>query len=267
MKKGILLPMDLFAVVSDRLQNSGEPHRRKESAPLRSPGGNRFSQTLGRTLEWEGTAAPPDELANLLTHGLGFLLSIGGALALMQLAMSRGDQAALVASAIYSATLVGLYGASTLSHAFFSLHWRGFFQTLDQACIFLLISGSFTPFAIFYLQESWWPLLLVASWVLALVGAAAVLWMRYLSRKMQIVYLLLGWLPVISLKVIVDATSSAVVAWLVAGGLFYSVGTLFLRVDKQYRYFHAIWHAFVIAGSASHYVAVWLVVAGVPGAA
>jgi hemolysin III len=131
---------------------------------------------------------------------------------------------------------------------------------LDQVCIYLLIAGSFTPIAVVFLWHQWWPALLLAMWILAILGVLLVLRMRELTPTAQITYGLLGWLPVISLKTLFDTAPFAVFAWLVAGGLFYSTGTIFLRFDHRVRYLHALWHTFVIAGSTCHYVAILLVV-------
>src|SRR3974377_884143 len=98
---------------------------------------------------------------------------------------------------------MGLYAASTLSHSFHDLAWRRFFRTLDQACIFLLIAGSFTPFAVAWLDRGWsFPILLAAMWTLAILGVGLVLRVRTLTPGAQRVYLILGWLPAISLKAV-----------------------------------------------------------------
>lgn len=199
---------------------------------------------------------PEDELANLLTHGGGFLLTLPAAALLMGVVVPGHPPRTVAACGVYCATLVGLYGASALSHLFHDLAWRRFFRTLDQACIFLLIAGSFTPIAMTWLRDGWWPLLLEAMWVLAFGGVGLVLWMRNLTPIARISYGILGWLPALSLKRLFEAAPPETLAWFVAGGLFYSVGTLFLKFDRRVRYFHALWHAFVIAGSACHYLAI-----------
>ncbi len=203
---------------------------------------------------------PVDEMANLITHGLGFLLSIAGSVVLMISVSKNHQMRNIIACGIYCCTLMGLYAASTLSHAFYDLAWRRFFRTVDQACIFLLIAGSITPIAVVFLWEGWWPMFLVAMWSFALFGVLVVLRKRYLTSAAQMTYGILGWLPIITLKTLFDAAPFAVFAWILAGGMFYSVGSLFLRFDSQIRYFHALWHLFVIAGSTAHYIAILLVV-------
>lgn len=201
-----------------------------------------------------------DEHANFVTHGFGLLLAVLGSAVLMELV--RDNHRDLVfGCAIYCFSLVGLYAASTLSHAFYDVRWRRFFRCLDQAFIFILIAGSFTPVAAEYLRDGWWPLLILAMWALALTGVAAVMWKGHLTAAAQTTYLLLGWLPVIALKTIVEAAPGEILFWILGGGLFYTVGTLFLWNDHRVRYLHALWHAFVVAGSACHFIAILLLVA------
>ena len=203
---------------------------------------------------------PVDEHANLITHALGFLLSVAASAVLMTLVVNDHQAIIIVACGIYCCSLMGLYAASTFSHMFYDLTWRQFFRTLDQVCIYLLIAGSFTPFAVIFLWHRWWPALLMVMWVLAIFGVLLVIRMRDLTPTAKITYGILGWLPVISLKTLFDAAPLEIFVWIVAGGLFYSVGSVFLRFDQHVRYFHALWHTFVIAGSICHYIAILLVV-------
>lgn len=203
---------------------------------------------------------PVDEHANLITHALGLILSISASLVLMSLVVNQQPTTIITACGVYCCSLVGLYAASTFSHLFYDLAWRRFFRTLDQVCIYLLIAGSFTPFAVVFLWHRWWPALLAVMWALALFGVFLVLRMRNLTPSAKITYGILGWLPVISLKALFDAAPFEVLAWIVVGGFFYSAGAVFLRFDQHVRYFHAPWHAFVIAGSICHYIAILLVV-------
>jgi hemolysin III len=202
---------------------------------------------------------PVDEHANLITHGLGFLLSLPASAVLMTLAVNDHQPINIAACGIYCCSLIGLYAASACSHMFYDLAWRRFFRTLDQACIYLLIAGSFTPIAVVFLWHGWWPALLAVMWILAIFGVLLVLRLRDLTPTAQITFGILGWLPVVSLKTLFDAAPLELLVWIVAGGLFYSVGSVFLRFDQHVRYFHALWHTFVIAGSTCHYMAILLV--------
>jgi hemolysin III len=195
---------------------------------------------------------PTDEHANLITHALGFFLSVVASAVLMALVITDHTARNVIACGTYCLSLMGLYAASTLSHLFHDLARRRFYRTLDQACIYLLIAGSFTPVAV----EFQWPLLLSAMWILAIFGVVLVLWMGNLTGAAKITYGILGWLPVLSLKAMIDAMPPEMLLWTIAGGLFYSVGTVFLRFDRHVRYLHALWHTFVIAGSTCHYIAI-----------
>lgn len=201
---------------------------------------------------------PVDEFANFLTHGLGFLLSLGASAVLMTAVVNNHGKLRIIACSIYCFTLVGLYAASTLSHTFYDLAWRRFFRTLDQIFIYLLIAGAFTPVAVVYLWHQWWPLLLIAMWILAILGVQLVIRMRNLTPLAMLTYGVIGWLPAISLKVLFDNAPFEILVWIVAGGLFYSVGTIFLCIERFGRYIHALWHTFVIAGSTCHYFAILL---------
>jgi len=203
-----------------------------------------------------GECRPDDEHANLLTHGLGLLLSLAASFLLMLVIVRQRDMLEIVSCAIYCSSLVALYAASTLSHLFTDLAWRRFFRMIDQACIFLLIAGSFTPVAVLCLWHGWWPLLLVTMWGFALLGVLTVVHFVNLPSLARISYGILGWLPVISLKALFDAEPFSIVIWFVAGGACYSIGTLFLQYDERVCYLHAVWHIFVIAGSTCHYVAI-----------
>lgn len=203
-----------------------------------------------------GEIRPVDEFANFLTHGFGFLLSVAGAVVLINKAAQHSDFWMSTACVVYCITLVGLYLASTLSHAFYDCLTRRYFRTLDQACIFLLISGSYTPFAATYLRDGFWPLLTIAMWGIALTGAWLAFYWGYLSASAQKLYVLIGWLPAISLPTIVHSASPETVTWIVTGGILYTVGTLFLWYDRHVRYFHATWHVSVIGASIAHYLAI-----------
>jgi hemolysin III len=197
-----------------------------------------------------------EEFANCLTHALGFALSLVGTVALLNVTARYGDTLQMVGVSVYGATLLALYAASTLSHSFERPPIRHFFRTMDQVCIFLLIAGTFTPISLTYMREGWWWALLISIWGLALAGIFVKIFLTKLQTVTVAAYVLLGWMPTIAIKPIVEAMPAAALWWMLAGGIFYTLGTLFLMRDERVPYFHAIWHLFVIAGSACHYVAV-----------
>lgn len=207
-----------------------------------------------------GVQRPVDEMANIVTHGIGFLLSIAAAVYLMQSVADRSF-GLTIACAIYVFTLLMAYGSSTLSHVFYDLEWRRRFRALDQASIFLLIAGTCTPLGVMYLSHGAWPWLLVCMWMLAAAGIARVIQVRDLSRIDKSLYGLMGFLPIIGLKEMSRLSPGIVVLWVIVGGVCYSLGTVFLAQSARVRYAHAVWHLLVMAGSACHYRAITLMVA------
>jgi hemolysin III len=130
---------------------------------------------------------------------------------------------------------------------------------LDQGCIYLLIAGTFTPLALVYLRGGWWWLLMAAMWCVAIVGfASKVLLAHRIEAVSTAAYVCMGWMPVVAAKPMIAIVPAGCLWLMAAGGLCYTVGTLFLTFDRKALYLHAIWHIFVIAGSAAHYFAILL---------
>ncbi len=207
----------------------------------------------------------PSETANQWTHGLGFVLSLGAAAVMVNAVWSQPDMLRTAGCLIYLATLVGLYAASTLSHSFEDPARRSFYRTLDQVCIFLLAAGSFTPFAMTHLRGGWGWGVFLAMWGLACVGIVVRL-LRGEGAVAFLFYVLLGWMPVLTLGRVFDLGGSHGLALVIGGGLAYTGGLWFLVNDGRHRYLHAAWHLCTITGSACHflflqwYVAEWPVV-------
>jgi hemolysin III len=201
-----------------------------------------------------------EEIANSVIHGIGTVLSIAGMAVLVTLAVLSGDPFKLAASIVYGTTLVLEYAASTLYHAFPMPRAKHVFKILDHVGIYLLIAGSYTPFCLVTLQgEGGW-LLFGAVWGLAGVGIAAEAFWPYRPRWLSAaVYLGLGWMVVLAIRPITEALDPAGLWLLVAGGLAYTVGTIFY-VLKRIKYMHAVWHVFVLAGSILHYLAILIFV-------
>jgi hemolysin III len=127
---------------------------------------------------------------------------------------------------------------------------------MDQVCIFLLIAGSFTPFGLTYLRDGWMLGILFVMWGLAFFGVFFKVAYSQLDNVSTSTYVVMGWLPIVAIEQIVTRFPGMALAWIVAGGLCYTIGTWFLTYDYKARYFHAVWHLLVIAGSACHYIAV-----------
>ncbi len=204
---------------------------------------------------------PQGERANAFTHALGLLLSILGGIWLMDNALVHSQQASILGCGIFSLALSAVYGASTLSHSFSRPKWRHFFRTLDQAFIYLLIVGTYTPFSLAYLRTTGWLLFLGLMWSIALVGfLSKILFSHRVDAVAVWIYLLLGWMPAIPALTTIGMVPAGALGWILAGGLCYTAGTVFLVYDKKWFHFHAVWHLFVIAGSTCHYLGVlWYV--------
>ena len=203
----------------------------------------------------------PGERFNGISHLIGAALALAGLAVLVVNAARQADAWKIVSFSLYGATLFALYGFSTLYH---SLRGRAkaIFRRLDHLAIYLLIAGTYTPFALVTLRGGWGWSLFGVIWGLAIVGMA----LEYLPRQGPrilpvVIYLLMGWLALIALRPLMQALAPAGLAWLLAGGLFYTVGVLFYALDARLRHAHGVWHLFVLAGSISHYFAVLFYVA------
>lgn len=196
------------------------------------------------------------EKFNALTHLVGALLALAGTIALIVLAALDGDPWKVVSVSIYGVTLVLLYSFST---AFHSVRGRAkkILQKLDHHSIYLLIAGSYTPFCLVTLRGPWGWSLLGVVWGLALFGSLQELRPKRATRMLSLViYIVMGWVALVALVPLLKVLGPAGFAWVAAGGLFYTVGITFYVLDTRLTHAHGIWHLFVIAGSAAHYVAI-----------
>jgi hemolysin III len=207
------------------------------------------------TIDWYRLDA--EEVVNAVTHGIGLALSVCGAVVMVANVMAHGDAWRVASCGIYLASLVAVYAMSTLSHSFAAPRIRSFFRRLDQGFIYFLIVATYTPFSLVYLRTWPWWCLLGVMWSVALWGFfSKVLFAHRVEAVSVWPCIVLGWLPVIAAPSLLHVLSPAVLWWMLGGGLLYSLGTLFLIHDNRIRHFHAIWHLFVIGGSACHFVAI-----------
>lgn len=202
-----------------------------------------------------------DERVNAATHGAGFIVSIVGAV-VMAIGVFANGNARLVASCgVYLASLLAVYAASTLSHHSSSARWKSFFRRLDQGCIYLLIVATYTPFSLTYLRGGLWLTLLIAMWSVAIIGFIGKLFFAHRVEVVSVAsYVFLGWMPIIAIPVLWRSAPTGAIGAIIAGGLCYTIGTLFLIYDERVRHFHAVWHLCVIAGSAFHFVGILIFV-------
>ena len=209
---------------------------------------------MSRSIEFTISERPiSEETANQLTHGFGFLLSIVGAVVLMIATNASKDVMQITGCYYYAFSLVALYGASTLSHSFERPDLRRFFRMLDQICIFLFIAFSFSCFGMVHLRDGNWWTLLAVIWILTFVGIGFRLF-RQDHTISTFCYVMLGWLPILAIGKIAEVSSVPGLALIIAGGLSYMLGTVFLAADEKHPYFHAIWHLLVIVGSICHFL-------------
>ena len=201
------------------------------------------------------------ERFNGLSHLVGARLATLGAVLLVVIAARMGDPWKIVSFSIYGAMLISLYVASTLYH---SLRGRAkaIWQKFDHCSIYLLIAGSYTPFALVSLRGAWGWTLLGAVWTLAVVGIVQeVVWARGARVTSLVIDLLMGWLALAVIATLWVARTPSGCAWLAAGGLFYTVGIIFYLADQRIRHGHGLWHLFVLGGSSCHFITVLFFVA------
>lgn len=201
-----------------------------------------------------------EELANAVTHGLGLVLSVLGWIGLLVLASVAGDGWDLAASAVFGGTMVFLYATSTLYHSVGTSRLKRTLRIVDHVAIFLLIAGTYTPFAVLLLRNGWGWTVLALIWGLALAGLLFKLVSTHRFHPAATsLYLLMGWLGVLFVEPMSAALPVGGLLLIAAGGLAYTGGVVFYGWHSL-RYSHAIWHVFVLVGSICHYVAVVLYV-------
>jgi hemolysin III len=200
--------------------------------------------------------APAEETANAIVHGLGAALSVAALVVLVVTASVRGSAWQIVACSIYGASLVLLYMCSTLYHALPEGRAKRVFLVMDHCAIYVLIAGTYTPFTLVTMRGGWGWSIFGVVWGLA---AAGIVYQCFLVGRMPIlstaIYILMGWSIIIALGPLLGALPWLGFLWLLAGGLAYTLGVIFFAL--KFRYSHAIWHAFVLAGSIFQFVAVY----------
>jgi hemolysin III len=199
---------------------------------------------------------PTGERFNILSHLGGTLLAFAGLITLVVYASEDGNFWQLLSFSIYGSTLLLLYLCSTLYHAL-SGRAKAVFQRLDHCAIYLLIAGSYTPFALVTLHGRLGWALFAVNWFLAIVGIAQELLIGHRTRLYSLlIYVVMGWLIIFAAVPLVNNLATAGLIWLVAGGLAYSGGIYFYLNDERIRHGHGIWHLFVLAGSICQFISI-----------
>lgn len=197
-----------------------------------------------------------EEIAHSVSHGIGVILSGVGLGFLVWLSLQYGDTWYVASSIMYGFSLILLYSASTLYHAITNEKAKRFFQLMDHSAIFVLIAGTYTPFALVSLRGPWGWSLFAVVWTIALAGILLETLKKERIKWLSLtLYLGLGWMALIVIKPMLEMVPAIGLWLLLAGGLSYSLGVIFY-VRKQMLYHHAIWHLFVLAGSVLHFFAI-----------
>ena len=200
--------------------------------------------------------ARAEEWANSLTHGVGLLASLTATAILVTLSARNGTAWHIVGSAVFGATLILLYTASTLYHTVRAPRARVRLRVLDHCAIYILIAGSYPPFTLGGLRGGWGWSMFGVMWGLAVAGVIFKLFTTgKLNRLSTGIYIAMGWLAVIAVRPMLERLGAVTFLWLLAGGLLYTAGTAFYH-NRRMPYAHAVWHLFVLGGSMCHAVAV-----------
>lgn len=205
--------------------------------------------------EFKADQSLGEEIANSISHGLGFLGGIAITPFLILEAIPFGT-AAVVGASIFAFTILVLYISSALYHAFPVSRTKGLFQLFDHSAIYLLIAGTYTPFTLGVLKGPWGWTMFGLMWSFALFGVVTKSIIGARKTKLStLLYVAMGWMGLLAIKPLWNNMEKWGLIWLLAGGLLYTVGVLFY-LAKKWKYMHFIWHLFVLGGTACHVVAV-----------
>ncbi|HET7452097.1 MAG TPA: hemolysin III family protein [Thermoanaerobaculia bacterium] len=206
-------------------------------------------------MAWRG------EIFNSATHLAGSVFAVGGLAALLSTALRSGDPWKIASFSIFGAAMAALYVFSTLYHALAGPA-RRIFRKLDHAGIYVLIAGTYAPFALVSLRRRGGTALFAIVWVLAAAGIAQEFLLPRRIRALSVsLYLFMGWLAAAYFLPLLHAIGPHGMTWLVGGGLLYSTGVVFYLIDERYAHSHGVFHLFVLGGSALHFIAVLFYVA------
>ena len=199
-----------------------------------------------------------ERLFNSITHGIGCVLSVVALILMVVYASYNSDAWSIVGVSIFGTTLILLYMSSTLYHAFPKGRLKQIFQLLDQSFIYLLIAGTYTPVLLITLRNPLGWTVFGLVWAMAIGGIThRIFFFDKLKFLTLVSYITMGWLSLIVFKSILKAAPTELVVWLLIGGVFYTGGLIFYRWERL-PFNHAIWHLFVLGGSFSHFIGIYL---------
>jgi len=204
----------------------------------------------------ERSYTPVEERLNVITHGFGFILALFGSILLLNRGLREGIHIKFFSYLIYSFGLLTLYLASTLYHSAKDPKLKTRLNVFDHSAIYVLIAGTYTPIALLSMKGIWGLTIFCIVWSLALIGIILKFFFigRY-SKFSTTTYVLMGWVVVIAIKPLINSMATEGLLWLLAGGIFYTIGAL-LYQRKSMKYNHAIFHVFVLLGSICHYIVI-----------
>lgn len=211
---------------------------------------------MSNTIDFKRPQSLGEEIANSISHGIGFLAALAITPILIIAAIPSGA-AAIVGASIFGATMIILYLSSALYHAFPHSRTKRVFQIFDHSAIFLLIAGTYTPFTLSVLEGAWGWTIFIIVWTLAVLGVVLKSVGGAGTNKLSIaLYLGMGWMAVLAVQPLWNSLPGWGIFWLVAGGVMYTAGVIFFVYDHRIRYNHFVWHLFVLAGTVCHVVAI-----------
>ncbi len=199
-----------------------------------------------------------EELWNTVTHGAGAVLSVAALVSMLVISILKGTPMHIAASIVFGLSMILLYTSSTIYHAVSTLKWKRILKQIDHLCIYVLIAGTYTPVALLGLKGAW------GWWIFGLIWAFAIAGfifkfspLRYNQKLSLTLYALMGWLIIVAIKPMIANLSTGMLLFILGGGLCYTIGIYFYAKEKI-PYNHAIWHVFVMGGTALHFTGIFM---------
>lgn len=200
-----------------------------------------------------------EEIFNSVTHGIGVVFGIVALTILLYIAIKKGSVLEIVAFSIYGACIILMFLSSTLYHSFTKEKVKKILRVFDHSSIFLFIAGTYTPIVLLTLEGTMRVGILVAIWSIAIAGVVFKIFTygKYdrFKKASVLIYIAMGWFAILPVKAIINATSINFFYWILAGGLLYTLGTIFYS-NKRIPLNHGIWHLFVLAASITHFIGI-----------
>jgi hemolysin III len=197
-----------------------------------------------------------EEIANTISHALGLVAAIVAAPFLIFYSATHGDAWAVIGTTVFIVSAMTLYFSSSVYHGIREGIWKDRFQIVDHVAIFILIAGTYTPFTLGVLQGTFGWIMFGLIWLFAIAGIVLKIITGIKNMKIWVAYyLMMGWLIIIAIKPLIEAMHLFGLIWIAAGGAAYTLGVIFYILPRR-KYSHFVWHLFVLAGTAFHFVAV-----------